>query len=68
MSYDEEDTNILPHEIHFATQLGVEVNERFFSQLITVARTALYDLPEGWVVEIYDDPDEAVNFRIRIEQ
>ena len=46
-----------PQEFYFATHLGVEKDERFFNQLLAVAKAALYDVPERWTVGVYEDPE-----------
>jgi hypothetical protein len=49
------------YEEYFAQQLGVHKTEQIFPQLMAVAKVALYDLPDGWSMGIYEDADNQVS-------
>eukprot|EP00981_Chlorochromonas_danica_P004204 scaffold847_cov172-Ochromonas_danica.AAC.18 len=38
------------HELIFAEQLGVDLEERFAGDLVATAAKALYVLPDGWEI------------------
>ena len=48
------------HEVYFAEYLGVKRNEFFFDKLMAIASVALYDLPSGWSVGVYEFPENEV--------
>jgi hypothetical protein len=59
--YNDEYPQYEPHEVYFAEQLGVHKTEHIFSQLMAISKAALYDLPDGWSVGIFEDAENQVN-------